>query len=595
MSAPLSRNIFRYTWQSVNRILTRSQKIKATVIMIFTLLGALLDVGRLAALIPVMVVAMNPAVIHEKPILVKAYDLFGFTSDNGFILAMILAVLAFFILGNAVSLWLSDWQARYSFQVATDLARRQHLKYFRKGLQFFKATNSSDIINNIKIIPGFFASGILVRCMYFFSEAAVMLIVVVSLLVYDVSLVLMLVAVLGPASLLIYVTTKNRLYRIGVKGKETNDITLHKITQTIRGFVDVKISNKDRFFRNEYLESQEKFYDTQRSQTVIQLLPQRAIEIFAVLGVVVIFVYAVIWADNRQRLLEFLIAFAAAAFRVLPSINRLLQSLMSIKNHQFAIETLLDDELPLEDTEELHHEPVTFSETIEFRNLGYSFPASEGFALRGIDLVVKKGEKIGIVGPSGSGKTTLMNILLRFYKETEGGIYTDGIRLNALHDRGFRDLVGYVQQDVFLLDGTMRENIAFGEEPTEVDEKRIIESVERASLSELVSSLPDGLNTRVGEMGARLSGGQRQRMGIARALYRRSQIIVFDEATSSLDMETEKEITEAIRHSAGPDTTIFVIAHRITTLKDCDRIVELRNGEMTGFYTYEQLLRERMP
>jgi ABC-type multidrug transport system fused ATPase/permease subunit len=311
--------------------------------------------------------------------------------------------------------------------------------------------------------------------------------------------------------------------------------------------------------------------------------------------VVVIFSYAVIWSQDRQRLLEFLIAFAAAAFRVLPSINRLLQSLMSIKNHQFAIETLLDDDLPLEDSEERHHAPVDFQQTIEFRNLGYAFPSAEGFALKGIHLNVKKGEKIGIVGPSGSGKTTLMNILLRFYKESEGGIYVDGMRLDPLHDRGFRDLVGYVQQDVFLLDGTMRDNIAFGEKPEEVDEKRVLESVERASLSDLVSSLPDGLNTRVGEMGARLSGGQRQRMGIARALYRRSQIIVFDEATSSLDMETEKEITEAIRQSAGTNTTIFVIAHRITTLRDCDRIMELRNGEMAGFFTFDELMKERMP
>jgi ABC-type multidrug transport system fused ATPase/permease subunit len=591
MAAPPKGNILLYTWRAVRIILTRSQKVKGVVILLFSLLGALLDVGRLAALIPVMVVAMKPEKIHEQKVLSALYDRLGFTSDDSFIIALIVLVLVFFLVGNAISLWLSDWQTRYSYHIATDLARRQHLKYFKKGLQYFKKTNSSDIINNIRIIPGLFASGILIRGMYMLGELMVMVIVVASLLLYDIRLVGMLVLVLGPSSFLLYRLTRNRLYHLGVKGNRANELSLKSITQGIRGFVDVKISNKDRHFRDEYLDHQDGYYRTQRSLAVIQLLPQRAIEIFAVLGVVVIFTYAVLWAHDRQRLMEFLIAFAAAAFRVLPSINRLLQSLMSIKNHQYTIEVLTDDTLPTHDPEEDAYPAVSFQERIEFRNLGYSFDGSADFVLKDIDFSVRKGEKIGIIGPSGSGKTTLMNILLRFYRETEGAILLDGQQLDTAHERGFRDLVGYVQQDVFLLDGNLRDNIAFGVPPEEVDEARLRASIERASLGALLDSLPQGLDTPVGEMGARLSGGQRQRMGIARALYRQSQIIVFDEATSALDNETEKEITEAIRQSAGPDTTIFVIAHRITTLRDCDRILELRQGRMAGWYSYEELVK----
>ncbi|HHG85304.1 MAG TPA: ABC transporter ATP-binding protein, partial [Bacteroidetes bacterium] len=208
-------------------------------------------------------------------------------------------------------------------------------------------------------------------------------------------------------------------------------------------------------------------------------------------------------------------------------------------------------------------------------------------------FVVKKGEKVGIIGESGSGKTTLMNLLLRFLVEQDGGIYVDGKKLLPADHGGWRDLIGYVQQGVFLMDASLKENVAFGEKLEDIDPKRLRNALEQASLLTLVDTMPAGWDTRIGEMGAMLSGGQRQRIGIARALYWNSQILVFDEATSALDMDTEQAITESIE-ALSQGQTLFVIAHRITTLRHCDRILEMKNGKLVGTYTYEELIRSKM-
>jgi ABC-type multidrug transport system fused ATPase/permease subunit len=203
-------------------------------------------------------------------------------------------------------------------------------------------------------------------------------------------------------------------------------------------------------------------------------------------------------------------------------------------------------------------------------------------------MKVKKGEKIGIVGASGSGKTTLMNVLLRFYEEQEGQITVDGVPINAANTRSWRNMMGYVKQDIFLIDGTIRDNITFGDENK--DDARLMQAIRLASLDTLIKSLPQGVETMIGERGSRLSGGQRQRISIARSLYRNAEILIFDEATSALDNQTEQEVSESIDSLSDADKTIFIIAHRITTLKNCDRIYELTNGRISGVYQYQELL-----
>jgi ABC-type multidrug transport system fused ATPase/permease subunit len=229
---------------------------------------------------------------------------------------------------------------------------------------------------------------------------------------------------------------------------------------------------------------------------------------------------------------------------------------------------------------------------IKFENIGFSYPDNPAEVLQDVSFHIQKGETIGFIGSSGSGKTTLLHIFLRFLPETRGCVTIDGVKLDASNNAQFQKAIGYVQQNVFIRNGTLRENIAFGLEDSEIDDIQLHKAIHDAMLAEFVAQHPDGLDMILGENGVKLSGGQRQRVGIARALYKDAQILLFDEATSALDHETEKAIVATINHLAKLDKTIVIVAHRITTLEMCDRIYELKNGMIAGTYDYNEILKK---
>jgi len=234
---------------------------------------------------------------------------------------------------------------------------------------------------------------------------------------------------------------------------------------------------------------------------------------------------------------------------------------------------------------------IKFENRIQFKNVNFSFTDGQ-VIIDGIDLELKKGERLGVIGQSGSGKSTLMNLLLLFYEPNTGSILCDEQEIGISSQKVWRKLIGYVPQEVFLNDGNIRENVAFGVSEESIDDKKVIECLERASLAQLVESLEKGIYSSIGERGSRLSGGQRQRIGIARALYFGAQILLFDEATSALDSATEREITDSIAKLAEEDMTMLIIAHRTTSLKHCNRIIELEEGKIKAEHQYDSLIKE---
>lgn len=590
----LKHNFLFNNLRDIREILTKQERRSGLLLILMALLVAALDVVGLAAVIPVVMVATDTTLIFSNSILHGLYENLGFGTENSFVIFMALSLLVIFIIKNGISLLFHYLQARYAYNVATNLSRRQYLKFYQMGFQYFKQTNSADVVNDTKNIPTFFASGVVLGTVLLLSELMVMILIIVLISAYNSLMFVALLAIIVPTLLIIYGSTRRKLYQLGQERKELNAEAMARLNQSIFGYVDVKLSNKERFFQDAYLSKQSRLNDNMKIQAVINQIPTRSMEVVAVLGIVMIMLYAFWFAqDQKANLLNFLSVFATASFRMLPSMNRLLGSVMRIKNHQFATEVLLNGALPEEgDFEE--GERVPFKSKIEFREISYRYPDSEQNAVDRLILEVKKGEKIGIIGESGSGKTSLMNILLRFLIESEGGIFVDGQQLTEDRTWGWRSIVGYVKQDVYIADASLKENVAFGVEPDEVEEERLWSALEQASLARFARSLPQGVDSPIGEMGGLLSGGQRQRVGIARALYNRSEVLVFDEATSALDMETEKEITESIEKLAESDITLFVIAHRLTTLKGCDRIIELKDGRLQGIYDYPTLARERL-
>jgi ABC-type multidrug transport system fused ATPase/permease subunit len=269
----------------------------------------------------------------------------------------------------------------------------------------------------------------------------------------------------------------------------------------------------------------------------------------------------------------------------------MLIALASIRGFQYIFDILKDvKDVPMVNLNEVNTGRVAFHESIEFKNIGFRYPKMSKNSLSDISFSIKKGERIGIIGSSGSGKTTLIHVFLRFLRETSGKIVVDGREMDESQDIPLRNLIGYVKQSVFIIDGSFYDNIAFGIPEGQIDKVKFDRAVKLSCLDEVVGQLEKGADTMIGENGTKLSGGQRQRVAIARALYKEAEILVFDEATSALDSQTEQMITNSIDSLAGENVTMLIIAHRITTLRNCNRIYEIKDGKIVGEYTYQELL-----
>jgi len=265
--------------------------------------------------------------------------------------------------------------------------------------------------------------------------------------------------------------------------------------------------------------------------------------------------------------------------------------MVELKKNQYTIDLLKEfDEYDEHVTGPTPQKPLQFKSEIKLDQVSFSFPGKDIPVLKEVSLEIKKGEKVGFIGSSGAGKTTLMNLLLRFYTENNGGIYVDGVKLSAKNLKAWRRMIGYVKQDAFLMNASIKDNITLFDKA--VDEQRLTDALEKASLQEFVAALPNGIETPIGDRGSKLSGGQRQRIGIARALYKKTEILIFDEATSALDNTTEKEVNEAIKNLSDTNITILIIAHRYTSLKECNRIFELKDGEIISQRSYSELIKE---
>lgn len=581
--------LFHHTYQSLKDHLSSPQKKKLKWIALLIFLAAVLDVFGLASVLPLVKMATEPQIIHTNEYLNAVYTRLNFQSDKGFMVFTIVCILAFQFFKTAFGIFVLVVEGKFMEDVATNISKNQFAKYFSLSYFNFTSVKSSRIINHVQQNPASYTAWVVLPILMLFSELIILLMIVLMIAVYNFKLFSFILLIIGPASFLLYYSVKNQNERIGRGLDMMYPQALGAINNSIMGFVDIKLANKISYYRDKFLHYQKSYHDLSMSSLVIAMIPFRGYELVAILGIVVIFVYAIFIENGNHDVIMMVGAFAAAAYRLMPSLNRIMNAVMQITKNQVAIENLNDyNDLYRKQAEVDRSQPIPFNSEIEFENVGFKFPKAKDPVLKNINFTVKRGEKVGFVGSSGSGKTTLMNILLRFYEENTGRILVDGKELKEENVDYWRGLIGYVKQDIFMLDASIKDNVAFGED--NVDPQLLDMAIKQASLSNFVEPLPKGVETEVGERGGRLSGGQKQRIGIARSLYRNAQILVFDEATSALDTQTEQEVSEAIDSLSSTNKTIFIIAHRFTTLKNCDRIYELKDGEVAGIFTYNELL-----
>jgi len=579
------------TLRFLKRVIPPALKVRAAITIIAVIVNSLVDLLGLASLIPLFMVIIDEDKIKNSEVLQWLFHKLNFSSNNTFILFLCSVVVVLMIAKNLFSLFLSSIQFRFSFSLYRYFALNLYKNYYDRGLLFLKDQNANRLVNNIISICLLFSQNVVVAALGVINELFIVMFVMTGIMWYDPRTVLLLVVVILPAFFLFFRFMRTKT---GILGKQINQTAVlqNKILyESFYGYVDVQIKNKASWLQEKYKDLLSKMSGLQIKNQVYLLMPLKVIEIAVIISLVLIIAVNIYFGENLSGLSMLLGVFGIAAYRVLPSINRIMVFLMNIKNHQHTLEVI---EQAVTATYGQKHADdsarMRFVDKIVLQNLHFSFNGTHQ-VLNDISLCINKGEKLGIIGKSGSGKSTLLNLLLGFYTPQQGAIYVDNVQLTEQNIYQWRNIIGYVPQEVFIMDATLAENIAFCEDGKDIDFERLNRVIELASLKPFVDSLPMGVNTFIGERGSRLSGGQKQRIGIARALYNDAEILFLDEATSSLDTATELEITSSIKYLSekNKSLTIIIIAHRITTLKHCDRIVEFEAGRIIGEHSYEAL------
>ncbi len=557
------------------KLLPRLYRLRLWGVSISVFVMAILDLLGTGILLPVLLLVLNEKMVLENRYMSLFYNWMGFESIRSFIFFICLSVLLFSIVRVCLSAWLQYKQNQRLFSISSYLSIRLYRYYYSKGYLFIKQNNSHKLINQVNSVSGNLIQGYFVPFSQLTCEIFVMLSILIGLISFNVYVFLLVILTFVPITSIYYRYSRSR---IKYYGKRLYLLAPQKgklLQQTFIGFTDMEMNNT-------FPKSSERFSDLlkeQNSLSVRNLLLnnslQKVLEIAIVSSVVVLIIATQLFEFPALGLIVGV--FAIAVYRVLPGIVKSTGCIFQMRGNSFAFDILsdLESEQSIEEMVEQH--PIEFKESITIHDLSFSYNKDKQI-FDNYSLDIRKGDFVGFRGESGCGKSTLFHLILGFLKPDSGGIYVDGVELSVDKLSAWRSKIGYVSQQLFMVEGSLLDNIIMGSDECNSME-RVKQVLRLASLDRFVETLPEGVFTPVGEGGSLLSGGQRQRLGIARALYKRAEILMFDEATSSLDEATEHLINDSIVRLSEecPGLTLLVISHRPESLSVCRKIIDICN------------------
>ena len=567
-------------FREINSLLPSRYRKHGLGVAIAVLVQALLNFIGLAALVPLLALLLNPQETSQHFLLEQFRDFSGITDMNTFTGVVCLFVFCIIVIKNIINVLLGGYQTKYVNSLYCYYSEKLYESYFNQGLLFVKKTNTTALSHKINGVCYIFAHGIISRFFSIAGDTVLFILIWSALLIYSYPLALLTLLCFVPAGLFYYFIVKKNIARYGKSENEYRRKQARLVSETFKGYIDVCTSNGFSLFLSRFRKNLSQIsYFRERTDRIL-LFPNGVIEC-AVAGVMIMMVLL----SRDDASMKFSLGlFAVASLRLLPAVRNIVTGWVQLKNNSYAIEPIYE----MRNFEQQKQESLSknipldhFSHKLEVDSIIYAFLEEDGSSLpiiNNFSMSLYKGERLGIRGASGIGKTTLFNLLLGFYSPQKGKISIDGKPLCDIDISFWHSITAYVPQDVFIMDGTLAENVAFGKDIHKIDRVHVLEVLNHASLSSFVDSLAEGIDTRIGEYGCRLSGGQRQRVGIARALYKQAEILFLDEATSSLDSQTEKEIATTIHElsSLYKELTIVMIAHRDSSLVFCDRIIEMK-------------------
>lgn len=544
------------------------------------LMLSILDVFGLVIVVPVIQIILDPETIGSNPYLNFLYIALQPPDETVFILVLLGSIVLFFVLKNIIVYWGSFRQSLIAYDVGARLTILQFERYLYQDFQRHIDDNSSVALRKIIEIPFNFINGIMLPVVLLVNEIIISAVIVAVICIINAQLFLSIILMVSPLLILYIKFHKKSLVQASEMRDSGHTQMFKEGKQSIEGFRELKVFDKFDFFIPKFANSVHRFSNAMGQVYHLNAFSPKIIEMLAVMGVFAIFGVGIILDYNLAKLATFLVAFSIASYRLIPSINKVILCYNNMKSSEFVFKHF--------DSELQHYagagvkgretaSGMRFEHELRVDRINFSFSGKDAL-LNGVNLTIRRGEIVGIIGKSGSGKSTFLNILLGLLKPLSGKISVDGVEVTDAMIRNWHATISFVPQDPLLIEGSIRENIAFGISAAEVDGSRLADSIVNSRLAEFIESLPEGLETNIGGKALKISGGQKQRIAIARALYHNGTILIFDEPTSSLDPETEQLLADSIRELAERSYTIIIVAHRMEVLKHCNKIFELRRG-----------------
>ncbi len=576
------------------------RRVQVGLLVVLMLVSSLAELLTIASLVPFLVALSDPAGLWRQPWVRSAAEALGLGGPQQLILPITLLLMAASVVSAVIRAANLSVNARLSALIASDLGVEGYRRTLEQPYVVHLGRNSTEVITRLAYLGGI-SRGVLAPLLQGLSGLIVAVVLVVGLLAYQPTLALGLAALFLATYGAMARLNRRRLHRISVLSDQYNQRSLKAQQEGLGAIRDVLLDSSQSQFVHTYRQAQRPLMLLQAEADTVAGLPRFALE---ALGVVAI-AGSVLWLLPRGGVVAALPAVGAIALgfqRLLPAV----QQMYAASTYLGAYRDVLAGGLELLEQPSARKasvqlacangcpEALPFQRGLQFRQVDFNHQGGVA-VLQGIDLSLRPGEWIGLVGATGSGKSTLLDLLMGLLSPSRGEILVDGLPLEELSgaiDRrvAWQRHLAHVPQSIFLADASIAENIAFGFPPEKIDRERLIWAAGSAQAEEFISALPQGYETPVGERGVRLSGGQRQRLGIARALYKQANILVLDEATSALDTVTEQSVMNAIR-SLGAEYTVIIVAHRLSTVTQCDRIIELKAGRIQAQGCYEELLR----
>ena len=581
----------RHSIKKLLLLFDKQEKKKLVILFFLMIIAALFETVGIGLIVPFVGIVTDPGVIDTQPILSYFYVKMNFGSTQVFTVFAVVVLLLVFVLKNIYLLLFNYAQVKVVLNQQVKLSRTLFKEYLTKPYTFHLQRNTADLLRNVNgEVPKVF-QGIIMSGFQLLTECLVTMCILILLLTTAPLATLTSTILLGGSVFLFFKYFRQKISQLGKEQQEVSGTMIKWVNQGLGASKEVKVSGKEDFFIKSYAAQSQIKANNSVYMKMLEQVPRLFIETLLVTIVLLTMVIIVFQGTDTSVIVSTMALFAMAAFRIMPSITRIVALITTIRYSQPALKVVYEDlfmnkelnnndEFQYKKSFNINKENRYFNDSIKLNKVSFRYPGQQDYSVKEVSLNIPIGHSVAFIGESGAGKTTLVDLILGLFTPETGTVLVDGKNLVDQRTQ-WQQKIGYIPQSIFLSDDTIRGNVGFGIDAKKIDDKEVWRALEQAQLKEFVEKLPEKLETKVGERGVRISGGQRQRLGIARALYHNPEILFMDEATSALDNDTEKEIMKAI-DSLKRDKTLIIIAHRLSTIENCDVVFKLNKGRLVS-------------